>query len=681
MLKYRNPQPWDLQVSAILAILTLAFALLPQFLASQFEMLLEIALLILPPGYCLVAALYPRRDDLDGIERMALCMGINIALVLSTALALRLVSGGMELSSIAIVLAVFVLALTPIAYFRRWALPRRKRFVPGFGLRKYELLADRPGRAGRAPVVLLAISIIISISALGYMVMVPEGMKAEGFTEFYVLGPDGKADSHIVANSGDVVTAFVGVRNCELRAINYTLRLALNNSELLTKNARLEDNATWDQPVNFVLREPGAGQNLQFLLYNGDGDSEPYLVRNLVADVSEPDEPQSSILSVEAQPINESQSSGQHSPQPSEESSIVNANQTPASLSIQSKDSVPTKPIVLGTGSSGSGGGKGQAHSSLPKASLKEDENDEKAKDVGSSAGISTPVSQSEPDVKSTSSFKSSSAVPIASQVTEGTLDVSISLGPQTSSRSISEPNIDKEIEVSGLSQSSSTSGLGAGSSEFEVEKEIDSSNNDLSEVSQAGSQVTGGNEDVGKSTSNSQEASSGSQAGEKSSALSTTKAETPSEKKSDGESKVSSESGISASSSSESVGSKADSTTSGSSSSSDSGSDSSTSRSSTSGGFTSDKSKPSSIGSSSSQGEKSSDGGDWKSNSEIDRQIDSLMSHRGNKAYDSGPSAESKSDDIKIVSGGGKQRAVLGKGDAGANQVGSGPKTPVKVG
>ena len=41
------------------------------------------------PGYALIATLFPRKDDLDGIERIALSFGLSIAITPLLGLALN----------------------------------------------------------------------------------------------------------------------------------------------------------------------------------------------------------------------------------------------------------------------------------------------------------------------------------------------------------------------------------------------------------------------------------------------------------------------------------------------------------------------------------------------------------------------------------------------------------------
>jgi len=63
------------------------------------------------PGYALIATLYPRKDDLDAIERVALSFGLSIAISPLLGLALNYTPFGIRLTPILIVLSVFTIAL------------------------------------------------------------------------------------------------------------------------------------------------------------------------------------------------------------------------------------------------------------------------------------------------------------------------------------------------------------------------------------------------------------------------------------------------------------------------------------------------------------------------------------------------------------------------------------------
>jgi uncharacterized membrane protein len=85
------------------------------------------------PGYCLIAALFPKYGDIDLIERIALSFGLSIAVVTLIALWLNFTPFGIRLDPILIALTVFSLVMILIAHFRRALLPSEERFkVPFF---------------------------------------------------------------------------------------------------------------------------------------------------------------------------------------------------------------------------------------------------------------------------------------------------------------------------------------------------------------------------------------------------------------------------------------------------------------------------------------------------------------------------------------------------------------------
>lgn len=242
------------------------------------------------PGYTLIAALFPRKDDLEGIERVALSFGLSIAVVPLIGLGLNYTPWGIRLTPVAISLAIFTITLAVIAHLRRMNLPSEKRFSvefkKGLGSMKTELMADEKSRLDRALTIILVITIIMSISALVYVIITPK--QGEKFTEFYILGPGGKAyDYPTKVFAGNDSSVIVGVVNHEYTPVNYTMQLQLNNTTILSQKLILQHNQTWEKPVNYVLYKPGNEQKLEFLLFKENNFTSPYRDLHLWVNVSE----------------------------------------------------------------------------------------------------------------------------------------------------------------------------------------------------------------------------------------------------------------------------------------------------------------------------------------------------------------------------------------------------------
>jgi uncharacterized membrane protein len=86
---------------------------------SPIRIILCLPLVLFLPGYSLIAVLFPRKDDLDAIERIALSFGLSIAVVPLLGLALNYTPFGIHLSPILTVLSVFTISLAMGAYARR----------------------------------------------------------------------------------------------------------------------------------------------------------------------------------------------------------------------------------------------------------------------------------------------------------------------------------------------------------------------------------------------------------------------------------------------------------------------------------------------------------------------------------------------------------------------------------
>ena len=281
--------PADLIVSILLALATLVFTLTP--LADlPVRIPLGLAMVLFVPGYSLIAALFPKKDDLDGIERLALSFGLSIAVVPLIGLGLNYTPWGIRLTPVVISLAFFTIAMTAIAHVRRMSLAAQDRFsVPfreGVASLKKEALADGKSRLDKVLTVVLIITILMSVFALIYVIVTPK--QGEKFTEFYILGPGGKAyDYPTQVQAGNRSIVIVGVVNHEYALVNYTMHLNLDNTSILKENMTLRHNQTREEPVSYVLNKTGDEQKLEFLLYKEGNFSGPYRDLHLWVNVTE----------------------------------------------------------------------------------------------------------------------------------------------------------------------------------------------------------------------------------------------------------------------------------------------------------------------------------------------------------------------------------------------------------
>ena len=132
--------------------------------------------------------------------------------------------------------------------------------------------------------VLLIAVILITITGIVWLAVVPQ--KGDSFTEFYILGLDGKADNYprtvTAGNSGAVIVGIVNRENKEVqyRLLVKTEDVVINKSEIIS----LVNEQKWEQQVSFTLTKVGDNQKVEFLLYK-DAGGDPYLSLNLWIDV------------------------------------------------------------------------------------------------------------------------------------------------------------------------------------------------------------------------------------------------------------------------------------------------------------------------------------------------------------------------------------------------------------
>lgn len=281
-----NPRtvPLDLKSIYLWVLLTLVGVYVPTVSESVLHVVFALPLILFIPGYLLIAALFPAQDDLDGLERVALSLGLSIAITPLIGFALNYTPWGFELDSITISLVVFSTAVGLVAQFRRWELPEERRFtVPVgafFAAAKEDLFGSSVSGVDRVLSVALIVAVIAAIGVTAYITVVPK--EGEKFTEFYVLGPKGKAaDYPTEFMAGTPQTVIIGIGNHEYKEITYTVETlavqdrfdnATNRSVIVSAtpldrfSVTVPNNQTIEQPYSFRVMDPDVNR-LEFLLF------------------------------------------------------------------------------------------------------------------------------------------------------------------------------------------------------------------------------------------------------------------------------------------------------------------------------------------------------------------------------------------------------------------------------
>ena len=241
---------------------------------SLLRVLLGLAFVLFVPGYALQAALFPRKDALDGPVRLALSFGLSVALVPPLVLILDRLPWGIHLGPIVAAEGLVTILLSEAALLRRWRLPANERPVFAFELVLKGWWAAQD-RAGRVLYGVLAGALLLALIAAVAILLSP--LQGRQFTEFYILGSEGPAENYPrQAAPGEPLSVTVGIANREGQAIKYWVEVLVDGESLGgTDRLTLTDGQVWQAELVFTLLGAGDDQRVEILLYR-DGLPEPY---------------------------------------------------------------------------------------------------------------------------------------------------------------------------------------------------------------------------------------------------------------------------------------------------------------------------------------------------------------------------------------------------------------------
>ncbi len=230
---------WDLTLAATLLLATTGVALVVP-IEGPARVAPAIAFVLFLPGYLAMAALFPKTGDLSGPERLALSLGLSLAIVPLVGLALNFTPWGIRLEPIVISLDALGVVLILATEFQRRRLGDGA-FVPDWPDGRV------PSKADVATVALVA------LAGVGGFVVVRLTLgpsHTQTFTEFAMVGPSGTLkDLPTAVKPGAPVRIRLMVTNHEDGSVGYRIRPTLDGRALPSVEVgTLADGAAWNEP-------------------------------------------------------------------------------------------------------------------------------------------------------------------------------------------------------------------------------------------------------------------------------------------------------------------------------------------------------------------------------------------------------------------------------------------------
>ena len=271
-----------LAINLLSVLLIILIALLP---SNVLRIVLGLPFILFLPGYTLMAAIFPKRNELNNTERMTLSFGLSIAVAPLLCLILNYTPWGIGLYPILAAVAIFIFVTSVIAWYRL-----RKISKDEFVSTKIRI--DFPQWKtisiwNRALSIALVVLILGSIGTLAYAIVTPK--QGEKFTEFYVLGPNGQAEGYLTELSmGETGEVILGIVNHEGEDnLVYNVELFIDGEVKQTVGPlTLADEEKWEEEVNFIPDKVGENQKVEFNLYK-QGEDTPCKVLYLWFDVQD----------------------------------------------------------------------------------------------------------------------------------------------------------------------------------------------------------------------------------------------------------------------------------------------------------------------------------------------------------------------------------------------------------
>jgi uncharacterized membrane protein len=254
---------------AALVVLAMLFGEAP----AMVRVPLGLLAVLLVPGYALTAVLFPSDEHVDGVERLALALGVSIAMVGVQAYALDFVSDGLSPDNIRTCVAATTACLLVFAFVKRGqvVLPPSPAPPP------FEAPRRRPRSVRFTQAIVIA---GVAVATLAYGLTL--GDRAPEPTQFYVGNRDGLLAGYpreVVV--GEPAPIRLGVQQSTAGSGTYRVVVRRGDDVVSTIGPiSINRGETWEQSVDLVCDAVGPDQEFTFALEQG-GESRPFRLLRL----------------------------------------------------------------------------------------------------------------------------------------------------------------------------------------------------------------------------------------------------------------------------------------------------------------------------------------------------------------------------------------------------------------
>jgi len=238
---------------------------------SMLQMGLAIILALFGSGYSIMAVLFPRTQDIDFVERMALssCLSLAIGGFLGFALANSI--WGLRLIPFLISIALFNIVCYFLVWFRRRNFPDQEMTVNWDSRIFFARLKTSQNSTGSFMTIILVIFFMSGVWVFTQKLHLTPNDPP--MTEFFLLGEDLHTENYPLAgSSGDSLVVRYGIVNLEYETGTYQIIASANGEEVgSSQPMEIKPTETQISPIEFFIPNTSEDQvKVEFVLYRED---------------------------------------------------------------------------------------------------------------------------------------------------------------------------------------------------------------------------------------------------------------------------------------------------------------------------------------------------------------------------------------------------------------------------